>query len=313
MRICLKSVCVVSIWLGFVSQLWADVLPLPGPGNYVVGEVRTVRAKASETLLDIARRFDVGYEEIAAANPEVEPWLPQDGATITIPSQYILPDSPRKGIVINLAEMRLYYYPKQQRDGTKVVITHPLGIGRDGWSTPLGHTSIISKVIDPSWYPPASIRKEHKEQGEDLPLVVPAGPDNPLGRYAMQLGHKKYLIHGTNEPLGIGMRVSHGCLRMYPEDIESLFSQVAVGTPVLIMDQPFKLGKQNGVMFAEAHKSLIIDNDHPDEVNLTDVVRAVVASTDKRLRNEDWKKLFDVAQRRNGMPAAVGELNQDKK
>ncbi|MEE8343084.1 MAG: L,D-transpeptidase family protein [Gammaproteobacteria bacterium] len=306
----MKVFGVVWMGLGYLSPLCADVLPLPSPENHVVGEMQIIHAKASDTLLDLARNFDVGYEEIIAANPDVDPWVPKEGAPVKIPSRHILPNAPRKGIVINLAEMRLYYYPRQKLNNKKMVVTHPISVGRKGWTTPLGPTKITAKQTDPPWYPPESIRKEKLADGIKLPSVVPAGPDNPLGRFALRLGHPLYLIHGTNRPYSIGMRVSHGCLRMYPEDIASLYKQVPVGTPVMVVNQPVKIGYQDGMMYAEAHFPLTHEPINSQDMDLTFVVKAVVASTTTRLSDQEWNRLFEIARQHSGTPTAVSKLEK---
>jgi L,D-transpeptidase ErfK/SrfK len=182
---------------------------------------------ASRTPSWLARTYNVGFEELKQANPDVDAWLPGEGTKITIPSRYVLPRAAQRGIVVNVAELRLYYFPEDSRappegvaPGSRRVITHPISIGRLDWSTPLVVTSITSKVVNPSWYPPQSIRDEHAARNDALPRVVPGGPDNPLGKHAMRLALGSYLIHGTNKPSGLGMRVTHGCIRMFPEDIE---------------------------------------------------------------------------------------------
>ncbi|MCL4143159.1 UNVERIFIED_CONTAM: hypothetical protein GTU68_016655, partial [Idotea baltica] len=219
----------------------------------VVGHNLIVFSRAQDTLLDIARRFDIGYSEIVDANPQLDVWLPGTKKRVLVPNQFILPDAEKKGIVINLAEMRLYYFPDAMVGKAREVVTHPIGIGREGWQTPLGRTKIIQKRKDPTWTPPASIHAEHIEKGDPLPKVVPAGPDNPLGAYAMRLGMPGYLLHGTNKPYGVGLRVSHGCIRLFPEDIEQLFGIVALNTPVEIVYQPYKAGMLNNELYIEAH------------------------------------------------------------
>jgi L,D-transpeptidase ErfK/SrfK len=222
---------------------------LPPPGEAVVGELRHVPTRHEETLLDVARQYHVGFRELRIANPGVDPWLPGEGTQVILPTRYVLPDAPRKGIVVNIPEMRLYYYPEPRRGEPAKVITYPISVGRRDWNTPLGVTRIVRKVKNPSWRPPKSIREEHAARGEPLPAVVPPGPDNPLGDYALRLGLPGYLIHGTNKPDGIGMQVTHGCIRMFPEDIESLYRQVGVNTPVRLVDQPFKAGWRAGELY----------------------------------------------------------------
>jgi L,D-transpeptidase ErfK/SrfK len=227
----------------------------------VIGRVQYTTAARSETLLDVARRHDIGQNEILLVNPSVDRWLPEDRAHVVLPKRYVLPKAKRDGLILNLPEMRLYYFPRPKAGETPVVITHPVSVGRMDWKTPLGSTSIVSKQRDPAWRPPRSLKEEAAAEGETLPDVVPPGPDNPLGRYAMRLGIPGYLIHSTNKPYGVGMRVTHGCIRMYPEDIERVFDAIPVGTPVQIVNQPVKLGWLAGALFIELHPPLDEDQD----------------------------------------------------
>lgn len=229
--------------------------PLPEEGD-VIGEVYTVETRAEETLLDIAREHNVGYEEIRRANPEVSIWVPGEGTEVVIPARHILPAAKREGIVINIAELRLYYYPKVGEGETPRVETYPIGIGREGYNTPLGVTKTTMRLEDPAWYPPRSMREEAAERGEPAPAVVPPGPDNPLGRHAILLDIPGYLIHGTNQPDGVGMRASRGCIRMFPEDIASVFGRVPEGTRVELVDQPIKSGWSNGIPYVQAYAAL---------------------------------------------------------
>jgi L,D-transpeptidase ErfK/SrfK len=221
------------------------------PGQDVVGVVQVVSATKDDTLTDIARRFNVGYEEIQRANPKVDPWLPGEGREIIVPSQFILPDAPRTGIVINIAAMRIFYFPPVKRGERQVVLTHPIGIGKVGWRTPEGVTKIVRRQKDPTWRVPVSVRKEHHENGEDLDPVIGPGPDNPLGKYAFYLSWPSYLIHGTNKPAGVGLRSSHGCIRLYPEDIEQFFNMVPIGTQVRVVNQPFVFGWRDGELYLQ--------------------------------------------------------------
>ncbi|MDF2489500.1 MAG: ErfK/YbiS/YcfS/YnhG family protein, partial [Pseudomonas sp.] len=201
-------------------------LPLPPPGEDVVGQVQVIKAKYEDTFADIGTANDLGYLEMIAANPGVDPWLPGAGTEIILPTRFVLPPGPREGIVINLAEYRMYYFPK----GQDVVHTYPLGIGREGWGSPIANTKITAKTPNPTWTPPASIRAEHAADGDILPAVVPAGPDNPLGPFKFTLGVPGYLIHGSNKKFGIGMRTSHGCFRMFNNNVLELSTMVPVGT-----------------------------------------------------------------------------------
>ena len=247
----IKQVCVSSVALGAwllastaaadSSELPKGHFPLPEQGN-MVGAVYTVTASEEDTLMDIARAHNVGYEEIRMANPDTSLWVPGEGTEVTIPGQFILPDEARTGIVINVAELRLYYYPEVEEGETPRVETYPIGIGRDAYNTPLGITETTMRLENPAWYPPESIRREAAERGDPAPSVVPPGADNPLGQYAILLDIPGYLIHGTNQPDGIGMRASRGCIRMHPEDIEAVFWRVPVGTQVNIIDSPIKVG-----------------------------------------------------------------------
>lgn len=231
--------------------------PLPAADVNVIGELQVIRLREQDTLIDVAMAYQLGFDELVAANPGVDPWLPGEGREILLPTRFVLPDAPRQGIVLNVPTKRLFYYPKPAKGAAAEVHTFPVSIGREGWATPYGLTRITSKRKDPAWHVPASIRKEHAENGDPLPAVVPAGPDNPLGAYAMRLGFPgSYLIHGTNKPAGIGIRASHGCIRMNPQHIEWLYQQAAVGTPVRVVNQPLLLGVSGEELLLEAHAPL---------------------------------------------------------
>lgn len=227
---------------------------LPEEGD-VIGERYTVVVEdPKQTLIDIARRHNIGYEEIRMANPDVSLWVPGVGTEVVIPAQYILPPAPREGVVVNLSELRLYYYPA---DKPGIVETYPVSVGREEFATPVGITRTTVKVKDPAWAPPSSMRREAAERGEPAPAVVPPGPNNPLGEHAILLAMPSYLIHGTNRPDGVGMRVSRGCIRMYPEDIKSLYERLPSGTQVNLMDAPFKAGwAADGTLFVQSFPQL---------------------------------------------------------
>lgn len=247
----------------------ADFLELPLAGMDVVGAETVAVAGAGDTLADIARRYNVGHEEIRIANPGVEFWLPREGTKVEIPSRYVLPRAERNGFVLNLPEYRLYYFRRNPDPEKKdIVITHPVSIGRQDWATPLGATRITAKVKNPAWTPPESIRREHAADGDILPMVVPPGPDNPLGQYALKLALPGYLLHGTNRPYGVGMRVTHGCIRLYPEDIEALFESIDVGTRVEFVNQPVKVGWGREGLFMEVHPLLEEDERDAEDMKL---------------------------------------------
>jgi L,D-transpeptidase ErfK/SrfK len=262
--------------LGLISSVVGESFPLPAlRSDSVIGGVGMVAVEREETLVDIARRHDLGFDQIVAANPGISPWGPRPGSRVLIPSQYVLPPGERKGIVLNLAELRMYYYPSNAGE----VLTFPVSIGRMDWRTPLGRTRIISKDRNPAWSPPLSIRQEHLADGEFLPDVVRGGADdNPLGKFALRLGIPGYFIHGTDEAksFGIGMRVTHGCVRMYPEDIEELFGRVSIGTPVSILHAPVKVGALYGRVFLEVHRPQDDDEAEVFEMpSLSDVIQMV--------------------------------------
>jgi len=255
---CLKVNTLSALLLFLMgASAHAKQLILPPVGTDLVGSLREVVAQQDESLSDIARRFDLGHNEIDHANPNVDHWLPKAGTEVLLPTRHILPAAPRRGLVLNLPEMRVYYYPESSSiEEMPKLITYPVSIGRMDWKTPMGYTRIVKKVKDPAWHPPASIKKEAIEKGEPLPDVVPAGPDNPLGRHALRLSMSGYLMHGTNKPYGVGMRVSHGCMRFYPEDIAELFDLVDVNTKVNIVNQPVKAGWFMGMLYLEVHPPL---------------------------------------------------------
>ena len=226
------------------------------PGQTVIGRAQMVRLKPHQVLSDIARLFDVGNDAIERANPKVDPWLAPVGTRVIVPTEFVLPDAPHVGIVVNLAAMRLFYYPPHAPGKPQVVITHPVGIGRLGWPTPTGVTRVIWHEAHPVWEVPRSILAEHAKEGEPLPKLVGAGPNNPLGNFALHLGWPGYLIHGTDKPAGVGRRVSHGCVHLYPEDIRQVFAMVPNGTPVRIVNQPYLFGWRHGQLYMQAYAPL---------------------------------------------------------
>ena len=310
------------------GPVYAEVFELPPEGYDVIGTVATITARYEDTLVDIARRHGLGYYDVVRANPDVNPWLPGKGTEIVLPSRFVLPPGPRVGLVLNLAEYRMYYFPEAADGAPRYVYTFPMSIGRMDWETPLGKTKIIAMAKNPAWYPPQSVRDEHAADGDPLPRVVPPGPQNPLGTRALRLGLPGYLIHGTNRPAGVGMRVSHGCIRMFPEDIEFLFERIRVNTPVRIINVPVKIGWEGDSLVAEVHPLLesaqpLVDEtlEHLEELDadvelplpdpgakdpLTYVTEQFIVATAERAGQLDWDLVEELVRISNGIPETVG-------
>jgi L,D-transpeptidase ErfK/SrfK len=286
---------------------WASVYELPTDGSPVVGADSSVKSAYEDTLTDIAHRYSLGYYEIIRANPSVDVWLPGAGKDIVLPGRRILPPGPRTGIVVNLPEHRLYYYPQPHGGEKPVVITYPVSIGKMDWRTPLGATDVIAKIRNPAWYPPESIRKEHAANGDPLPKVVGPGPDNPLGDFALRLeaGHGEYMIHGTNNPTAVGMSVTHGCIRMYPEDVAALFAIVPVGTKVRLINEPVKVSWVAGELLLEAHPPVDEEGQsvEPDLQLLSAKLHQALGDSSAAIR---WDLARATLQAANGIPTVVG-------
>lgn len=277
---------------------------LGSPDDTVVGEPQIVFTTAEDTFPDLAREYGLGYDEIVAANPGVDPWLPGEGTPVLLPTQHILPAVPYRGVVLNIAAKRLYYFPPVEEGEPVKVMTYPIGIGRVGWETPVGEARVVGKAVDPEWYVPWSVQQEHREMGEPLPPVVPPGPDNPLGRHVLQLDLPGYLIHGTNKPYGVGMRVSHGCVRLYPENIETLYSLVDSGERVLIVNEPFLAGRQNGELYFEGHAPLEDDSVAPEE-RLEALFAAMSAATGDFASEQEKNYARTIVSDELGIPVRV--------
>jgi L,D-transpeptidase ErfK/SrfK len=302
---------VVLLLLILSNPLTAGTYLLPeNPKDSLIGEsdskkLFTTTTKKDDTLLDVARRFDLGQNEILLLNPNVDRWLPGEGTVVQLPNRRILPDAPRNGVVLNLPEFRLYFFPKSKKGEPKKVITHPISIGRQDWNTPLGTTRVIQKIKNPVWRPPASIKAEHAAKGDPLPDVVPAGPDNPLGLYKITLGIPGYLIHSTNKPYGVGMRVSHGCIRMYPEDIEKFFPEIPIGTPVHIVNQPIKVGWLNNMLYIEVHPELEGEGDTNYADLLEKALNLIEQANGNKIPVLDGAALRRALEKQNGKPVAI--------
>ena len=267
----------------------------------MIGVLRPYTCREDDTLLDVARRFGLGYTEMIAANRDVDPWLPGAGTEIQLPTAHLLPDTRREGLALNLADQRLYRFR-----GGRVSASYAIGIGRQGWETPTGHTQITEKTVDPIWHPPESIRAEQP----DLPERVPPGENNPLGHYAIDLRWPTYLIHGTNMPWGIGRRISHGCIRLYPESIARLFNDVSVGEPVHVVDQPAKLGWVRGRLLLEVHPnqaqaSALLDGGAFESAVVPGLPRRIVEAVQGRGAEIDWRRVERLMAERRGVPEPV--------
>lgn len=277
----------------------------------VIGVPQIVFTSGGDTLSDLARSYGLGYDEIIAANPDIDPWLPGESTAVLLPTQFVLPDVPRRGVVLNIASKRLFYFPQMPDGERQIVKTYPIGIGRVGWETPLGMTTVLSKARDPHWFVPASVRLEHAEKGDPLPAVVPPGPDNPLGNRVLKLDMPGYLIHGTNQPYGVGMRVSHGCIRLYPENIELLYELVEVGETVSIINEPYLFGQLNGDIYFEGHTPLEDDVVDPGD-RLAVLLGSQTDSSGAPLPRADIEFIRRVATTANGVPARIAGGSSDE-
>jgi L,D-transpeptidase ErfK/SrfK len=300
-----------------VAQPAPPPLPLPvathkfelRDSQDVYGVVQTTTVGKEDTLPDIARRFNVGYEEIVRANPGVDPWIPGVGRKVVVPSQFIMPNAPHEGVVINLAAMRIYYFPKHKAGEPDLVYTHPIGVGKVGWQTPEGVTKIVAREENPTWRPSAGVRKEHQENDDPVPAVVPPGPDNPLGKFKFTLGWPSYLIHGTNKPYGVGLRSSHGCIRLYPEDIKKFYEAIPLGTPVRVVNQPFLFGWQDGRLYLQAYTVFEDDSRNWSKAQKTLLLKSMSPRLEKMLKKAgtkiDWDAVTRVANAPRGLAVPV--------
>lgn len=296
-----RAAAVLGLMLAGAFGQHASAAELPVHGD-MIGTIRTHVTTGDEILHDIARRNNLGFVELRAANPRVDPWLPGNGTKLTLPTAHLLPDAPRHGIVINLGDQRLYYFP----NGPETVLSFPIGTPRAGKSTPIGTTRVVAKRPNPTWFPPPSIR----EAEPNLPASVPPGPDNPLGAYALYLGWPGYLVHGTNKPDGVGRRVSHGCIRLYPESIRTLFEKVPIGTPVVTIDQPVKVGMSGGALYLEVHPvgaevDEVEANGHVENPAPLGVEAYVRAKAGKLIGEIDWQIVDRTARERRGVPVRI--------
>lgn len=297
---------VAMLLLGMVSMfsaqsIWALTFELSQNSN-IVGHLQYTTVRYGDTLSTIGRKFNIGGYEMTEANPGINYMHPKAGTKLVIPTRFVLPKATRKGIVINLAEMRLYYY----HPNGKHVSTYPVGVGKDGWDTPLGETTIVRKRANPTWVVPQSILENHRRMGKPIEPTMPPGPKNPLGAFAMNTGFKNIVIHGTPYPMGVGIRSSHGCIRMLPEDIRELFSMAKVGTKVTVVHEPHKIGYQGNKLFMEAHVPISATTYAGVYSNDTLIQRA--ANNLGRKVTVQWQDAKRVRHRTSGYPQAIGKI-----
>jgi len=276
----------------------------------IVGVPQVVFTTSNDTLSDLARAYGLGYDELIAANPGVDPWLPGENMPVLLPTQFIIPDVPREGIVLNIASKRLFYFPVVPDGQPAIVQTFPIGVGRVGWETPLGVTAVVAKAKDPHWYVPLSVRQEHAEKGDPLPSVIPPGPENPLGHRVLKLEMPGYLIHGTNQPYGVGMRVSHGCIRLYPENIEYLYELVEIGESVTIINEPFLMAQLDGEIYLESHAPLEDDMESADE-RLDLLLERWNAVPESGLSEREIERAREIAVSAGGVPLSIASSADD--
>lgn len=301
------KLCTLFLSLAIPAVSMAVIYPIPTDGSNIIGENQIHSLKKDETLSDIARKYNIGYYELLEANPQLNPKDLLVGTELLIPTQFILPNAPHRGIVVNIAELRLYYYLPDQKN----VLSEPVGIGKRGWETPTGTARIIDHRKDPTWTAPQSVRDDLAKRGIFIPPVTPPGPDNPLGKYAMRISIPGYVIHGTNRPAGVGRRVSAGCFRLYPEGIELLFNMVDIGEEITIVNQVFKTGwSGDGRLFLEVHRPLFEQrkNIKGDQIFTYSKEPLAKALEGKRVY-VNWEKVRLVGRQQTGIPMMVG--NQD--
>ena len=273
-------------------------------GDDVIGRLAFVKLEKGDTLPDIARHFSLGINAVSAANPGVDIWVPEPGERVILPLSFILPDAPRKGIVVNVATMRLFHFKGDVNSPS--VATYPVGVGTVERPTPTGQMYVYRKTTRPTWHVPVSIAADHRKKGDILPPEVPPGPLNPLGEYALYLSKMGYLIHGTNKPASIGLKATNGCMRLYPENIKMLYSDTPVNTPVAIVNQPYLVGQRNGVLYMEAHKPL-----EDSGVMELENTYAKLRSIEKKIgRTLDWNKIKEVQAEARGIPVPIFDMGQ---
>lgn len=292
-----------SFFIAFaaIGQESVTVFEWPQDGDTVIGEVQFTTVADGETLLDIAERYGLGYADIRDANPQLDPWIPEVGAKVTLPTQYILPDMPWEGIVINLAEYRLYQFIPERNE----IHTYPIGIGQTNSPTPQGNMEITARIPNPTWYPPASIRARWEAQGREVRRQIPAGPENPLGPFAINLSAQGYLIHGTNQRFGIGAQASAGCIRMNNWDIEKLVNNTRIGINVQIIDKPINFGMLGDRVILKVNRPLSSYQNTPSHTDLAYHIGQLRQQHEQHSVQIDWEKVERVFNQKRGTAESI--------
>lgn len=299
----MKQWLIALLALAFIENVSALTYDLPGNGSTVIGNMKESASVPGDTLVSVARRYDLGYVELLEANPAVKASDElNDKQHLVLPTEFILPDAAHQGLVINVAELRLYFY----KPGTRQVISFPVGIGRQGWNTPLGQTYVVRKQLDPTWHVSSTIKKARLLDGVVLPDQVPPGPENPLGGHAIHLGFNSILMHGSNDPSGIGRRSSSGCIRLQPEAIESIYDDIAVRSSVMIVDQPVKVGWRDNALYVEVHEPLQDEQGQHNHDLMAEMRQLVDRVTASRPADIDWTAAENAVRDQLGYPIKIG-------
>lgn len=284
--------------LALLQCSYSLTFPMPDPNNSVVGQIQTARIKWGNNFNNLGRQYDIGYDAMVCANPQYQNKSLPLFYHAVIPSKFLLPPGPRDGIVVNLPEKRLFYYNPE----TDQVMTFPVGVGKQGWATPLGVLKIVQKIVNPTWLAPKDVLQELASEGyTNVPTSIPAGPQDPLGAFAMRLSNPSYLIHGTNDPASIGTQASSGCIRLFPEDISALFQAVPQGTDVRIVNNPYILGWNNTSLYLVTFPTLA--GDPPLDLNAIEA--QVLTDTQGMSAHIDWRKIAETVLASNGIPARI--------
>lgn len=301
MRLKLAKTLSSMLLMASTTSIFAASYSLPSENKSLIGQIQYKSVGFSDTVANISQQYDVGYNAMEGANPQLNLTKKIFSTTIKIPTLHLLPNQPREGIIVNLPEMRMYYFTP----GTNRVVTYPIGIGKIGKTIPITKAIITKKTKDPVWVPPEDIREFNLAQGIVLPQIMPPGPDNPLGPYAVYTSIPTYLIHSTIFPESVGKRASFGCIRMYESDIKDFFPVIESGTPVVIINSPIKVAWQEDRLFIEAHKSLD-EHSNSFDATLPGTVNLIKNMTKNQDTLVDWQGVAFINQERDGLPHEIG-------